>query len=217
MRKPRTVGGTWAYRLDAAVGAGQERRQVQVAGFATQDAAAAALADALAAQDVVRPVGLTADTVAGFLTGRWVRMLRHEVAESAFVNYQRIVSTYVIPRVGQLRLSKLTTAVVEEMDAGLLATGRRDGGELSATTVGQVHRTLRRALNDAVRCGLIQSNPASGARAPKAPGSRLLDVWTPAQTTQFLQVTGDDRLGGVVVGGVAHGAATRRTRRVTVA
>ena len=48
MRKPRTSGGTWSYRLDLGVGPDGRRQQKQVAGFPTRKAAQAALNEALA-------------------------------------------------------------------------------------------------------------------------------------------------------------------------
>ncbi len=79
------------------------------------------------------------------------------------------------------------------MYAGLLESGARDGGALSATTVGQVNRTLRRAFNDAVRWGLVNANPVSAAKVPRSEG-RTLTVWTPEQSVAFLESVRGDRL-----------------------
>ena len=97
----------------------------------------------------------------------WPRGIRQEVAESALSNYATIVATYVVPRVGDVRLSRLSTRQVEQLYADLLEGGARDGGPLSATTVGQVHRTLRRAFNDAIRWGLLNASPVTPAKVPR--------------------------------------------------
>ncbi len=193
VRSPRNPGGSWAYRLDLPAVRGQERRQVQVGGFASEAEARAALAEALVEYEADRPVRRAPDTVGGFLMDRWPRGIRQEVAESALSNYATIVATYVVPRVGDVRLSRLSTRQVEQLYADLLEGGARDGGPLSATTVGQVHRTLRRAFNDAIRWGLLNASPVTPAKVPRQDG-RAMTVWTPAQAATFLASVRSDRL-----------------------
>ncbi len=193
VRAPRNPGGSWAYRIDLPAVRGQERRQVQVGGFVSEADARVALADALVEYDSDRPVRRAPDTVGGFLTDRWQRGIRQEVAESALSNYVSIVSTYVVPRIGDVRLSRLSTRQVEQLYVDLLAGGARDGGPLSATTVGQVHRTLRRAFNDAIRWGLLNASPVTPAKVPRQDG-RTMTVWTPAQSVAFLASVRGDRL-----------------------
>ena len=193
VRSPRNLSGSWAYRIDLPAVRGQARRQVQVGGFASEAVARLALAEALAEYEPERPVRRAPDTVGGFLTDRWQRGIRREVADSALSNYAVIVASYVVPRIGDVRLSRLATRHVDELYAALLVGGARDGGPLSATTVGQVHRTLRRAFNDAVRWGLINANPVTDAKVPR-PEGRTLTVWTPAQSATFLESVRSDRL-----------------------
>ena len=47
VRKPRTAGGTWSYRLDLGIDDEGDRCQKQVGGFRTKKEAQAALNDAL--------------------------------------------------------------------------------------------------------------------------------------------------------------------------
>ena len=47
VRKPRTAGGTWSYRLDLGLDETGTRAQKQVGGFRTKTEAQAALDDAL--------------------------------------------------------------------------------------------------------------------------------------------------------------------------
>jgi hypothetical protein len=47
VRPPRNLGGTWAYRIDVPAKKGQARRQVQMAGFATEAEARVALVAAI--------------------------------------------------------------------------------------------------------------------------------------------------------------------------
>ncbi|MEX2253192.1 MAG: tyrosine-type recombinase/integrase [Thermoleophilaceae bacterium] len=85
---------------------------------------------------------------------------------------------------------------VERLYAGLLADGNkvRDGG-LDAKTVLEIHMVLRRALGDAVRRGMIVSNPAAVAHAPKRRplSSATLRAWNAQQLRVFLDVAADHR------------------------
>jgi integrase len=193
VRSPRNPGGLWAYRIDLPAVRGQARRQVQVGGFTSQADALVGLAEALAEYEADRPVRRAPDTVGGFLMDRWLRGIRREVADSALSNYSTIVATYVVPRIGEVRLSRLSTRQIDQLYGDLLVSGARDGGPLSATTVGQVHRTLRRAFNDAVRWGLINANPVTSAKVPR-PTGRMVSVWTPVQAATFLASVRGDRL-----------------------
>ena len=193
LRRPRSEGGSWAYRIDGVVGAGQARRQVQVGGFATEADAAVALESALVAQAGLPKSRPGADTVEGFVHGRWLKAVRGEVAEAGWRNYLTILDSYVLPRIGSSLITRLTTADVEAMYRGLLASGGKTGGGLAGTTVMQVHRTVRRMLNDAVRWGLIRVNPAIGAHVGRVE-RRPMDTWTIGEVGIFVDSSRGDRL-----------------------
>jgi hypothetical protein len=193
VRPPRNPAGTWAYRIDVPAKEGQARRQVQMAGFGTQAEARAGLAAAIDEYELDLPVRRAPDTVGGFLSDRWLRGVRREVAESALTNYATLMNAYVVDRIGDVHLTHLTTTQVNQLYVDLLAGGAVDGRPLSPTSVLQVHRTLRRALNDAVRWGLVDRNVAVDAKVPK-PAGRTFTVWTPEQSASFLASVVDDRL-----------------------
>jgi hypothetical protein len=103
---------------------------------------------------------------------------------------------YIIPRIGNLRLRAVRPATINERYRDLLEHGSRSKGPLSPLTVDGVHRTLRKALNDAVRVEqLLPSNPVVRATRPKAPGKKHADLWTTEQLRTFLSVAANHRLG----------------------
>ena len=104
-----------------------------------------------------------------------------------------VLDSYVLPRIGSVLLTRLTTADVEATYRELLVGGRMNGEGLAATTVVQIHRTVRRMLNDAVRWGLIRVNRAIGAHTPRAE-RRPLDIWMSEEIRSFLEATRRDRL-----------------------
>jgi integrase len=80
--------------------------------------------------------------------------------------------------------------------AELAASGGIDGRPLSASTVAHVHRTLRKALTDAVRVEqVLATNPAERAKLPRSRRGEPGMVWTPAQLHIFLDRAAGHRLG----------------------
>src|SRR6516225_11913875 len=62
---------------------------------------------------------------------------------------------------------KTPSRALERAFGKLLRNGRVGGGELSAKTVGHVHRCLRRAFGHAAQWGLITQNPATLVHPPR--------------------------------------------------
>ena len=92
-------------------------------------------------------------------------------------SYRNYCRRYYVPRLGKIRLDRMTVADVQEFDAWLLAGGA-GGKKLTPTSVAQIHNILSSALHEAERDGLIIRNVASLARRPKRPRSeaRWLEV-----------------------------------------
>jgi integrase len=63
---------------------------------------------------------------------------------------------------------------VEAWHTVLLQRGRKDGGALGARTIGRAHRVLSKALDDAIRHGLLVSNPARLEKPPRLDGSEIV-------------------------------------------
>jgi len=67
--------------------------------------------------------------------------------------YSELCRKNVVPLLGAFTLTKLQPAHISQAYAKALTSGRRDGqGGLSARTVTHIHRVLREALQQAVRC-----------------------------------------------------------------
>lgn len=97
----------------------------------------------------------------GEYLGRYVESRRHELAASTVASYSYLFDTYVVPRLGDMRLDRVEPLHLRELYAVLLDTG------LSGTTVNAVHRFLHVALRRAAIDGLIAANPADLVRPPK--------------------------------------------------
>ncbi|WP_049562992.1 tyrosine-type recombinase/integrase [Nonomuraea sp. SBT364] len=100
-------------------------------------------------------------TVTKWLT-HWIENIAvpPAVRESTHSGYKVDVTKHLIPGIGAHRLDKLEPEHLEKLYAKIQRSGR------SAGTAHHVHRTIRAALNEAVRRGHLTKNPVMLAKAP---------------------------------------------------
>ena len=197
LRKPRTPGGSWSYRLDLGYDDNGKRRQRQVGNFATKREAQAALNDALAGLQHGTYVAPSKQTVRDFLVV-WIDTVKPELALTAWTNYGEVVERYVLPYLGAKRLADLSPMDIKRWHGELLDHGRRDGTPLAVNSVKLAHRVLHRALADGVRWNVLPTNPVSSVRVPKGE-HREMTVWTSEEARRFLDSLSADRLRGLWV------------------
>lgn len=195
VRKPRTDGGTWSYRIDAGLDDRGRRRQREVGGFGTKKAAQTALNEALADTQRGNYSPPSRTTVREFLD-EWHEGARHELALTAWTNYGQIIRRNINPYLGSKRLTDLSPLDIKRWHGKLLTDGRQDGQPLAVASVKLAHRILRRALADAVRWNLIVSNPAAATRVPKGE-TKELTVWSAEEAKRFLDAIVEERLVGL--------------------
>jgi hypothetical protein len=120
----------------------------------------------------------------------------------------------VIARNGGVHLQELTTAHLNRLYGELLVDGRRDGTGGLPTSVRRIHSMLHKALNDAVRWGLLERSVALIAdpppmRAVRAARRRSMRTWTERELHIVLASTEDHELHPMWV--VAAFAGLRRS------
>lgn len=173
---------TWSFMVDVAP-PGAPRRQRKKGGFATKKAALAAMAELQAGLADGTHVEPSRRTVGQYLAG-WLEAVKGEYRPGTLDAARLHVDTYITPRIGDVPLQALTPTRVKGLYAELAESGRVRGNRpLSRKTVHNIHRTLSRALNDAVDDRLIPRNPA--AKAHKAPESPEQSVWSVDQLRAF--------------------------------
>jgi len=138
-------------------------------------------------------------TAGEFLAG-WVVAVRPRLRPSTHREYVRHVTEYFAPLHG-FELAKLTPGHVERAMTGLTDRG------LSPQTVRSARSSLRRALQDAHRDGLVTRNVASLARPPRLE-RRELGALSPDEVRRLLAETVDDAMGPLWA--VAVGSGLRR-------
>jgi len=200
-RGPATPDGParkrpWAFVLEVGDHADGRRRQVLRSGFVTKREAQEALREEIqrrAAGVVVDPGRLT---VGQFLQEQWLPGLSR-VRESTHRSYTQHARTYLVPLLGGRPLRDLSTPDVNLLTAALGKPTSLGGRGLQPATVRLVHATLRAALADAVRWGLLPSNVALGAQLPQRRRPEMR-VWSAEQVRAFLKIYAEDELGPVL-------------------
>jgi integrase len=183
----------WYVQVDMPAGPDGKRRRRGIGGFKTKREARAAEAEALRRiRDgmFVEPSRLT---VGAYLTEMWLPSMNSQVRGTTLGGYRHNVRAYIVPRLGDIPLQRLTTARVGAFYGELVASGGQHGRPLSPKTVRYVHTTLRRALRDAVADGLVVRNVAAQARPPRAHRVEM-HTWTAAELGTFLASVREDRL-----------------------
>lgn len=91
------------------------------------------------------------------------------LAPSTLVGYEQVLVSYAIPTIGQMRLSSLTPTHSEQWMSRIAKLKReRDGEPLASGTCRLTFTAIKKALDVAVRDGLIETNPFSKIRRPIA-------------------------------------------------
>jgi integrase len=190
----RKRGTSWTWHLGVADPATGRWRQLTKGGFRTRREAQAALNEAKAALRSGTFVEPSRLTLGAFLTEHWLPTVRDAVRPTTWTTYRIYAEAQVLPTLGNVPLQTLTAAHLNRLYADLAEHGRRDGrGGLKPKSVRHVHVLLHKALNDAVRWGLVTRNIADAADPPRVP-HRERGVWSAEELRAFLMATSDDRL-----------------------
>ncbi len=192
--------GTWTFTASHQVKG--RRRPVTRGGFATYEEAERALTAMREQLSTGRPVAGRL-TVSGWLD-EWMAA-KTDIKRSTLHGYRQHIERWLRPELGHIRLTELRTAHVADALAAVSS---------SAANRQRVRATLRVALNDAVREGLLSVNPAALVKLPsgKRPKAYVwtterverwrrsgeqpspVMVWTADQLGAFLDVASNDRL-----------------------
>ncbi len=129
------------------------------------------------------------------MAAEWVEAHASTVKPKTLAGYRHDIDHYIVPRIGRMRLQALRPAVISKLYRDLVEHGGRDGRTLSAVTVAHIHRTLRKALADAVDVEqLLAANPATRSKRPKNRAIEPAQVWTAEQLGSFLATARSHRL-----------------------
>lgn len=112
-------------------------------------------------------------TVANWLKTWYELYAKPNVRVATADRYRLMIDTYAIPRIGKIKLKKLTSRDLQKLYKDLMEKGRvntksgHGNPGLSSTTVRSVHLMLHCAFERAVKERLIPRNPTDDCIAPK--------------------------------------------------
>ena len=89
------------------------------------------------------------------------------VRENTIAGYRVAVNVHLVPGLGKHRLDRLEPEHLEKLYVRMMKSGS------APATAHQAHRTIRTALNEAVRRGHLARNPAALAKAPRLPETEV--------------------------------------------
>ena len=102
--------------------------------------------------------------------------------------YQYILDRFILPNIGSVRIRDIKPTKLNDFYARLekqKPRGHTDKEQLSGTYLQKVHGLMFTMLNDAVKWGLLASNPAERASAPRKE-TPTRAAYTPEQCVQLL-------------------------------
>lgn len=103
---------------------------------------------------------------------QWLDDIKDEIKPTTLRGYTNNMKNHVIPyfKAHKVALQDVTPIVLEDYYFSLLRPENNltNGTALSTTSIRHHHQNISKALNDAVRRGLIIANPAAAAKLPKS-------------------------------------------------
>lgn len=125
-------------------------------------------------------------TLAEFLAKFLEDTAKHTLKPKTYSTYKWLIEKHVIPEIGRIKLASLKPHHLQKLYGDKIDSG------LSKKTVLHIHSVIRRALNEAIKWGLINNNPCSAVTPPRAEKS-IPEVWSIEQAQEFLQAVREHR------------------------
>lgn len=160
--------GWWHGRVSIGVrdDGGADRRHVRGTSKAVVTSKVRAL-EKLRDEKSVPLAGSAKWTVEAWLIHWLDNIAASHVKATTLSAYQVAVHHHLIPGIGKHKLDALQPEHLESLYRRMLAQPTKFGEQTKPATVHQAHRTVRTALNEAVRRGHLSQNPATIARPPR--------------------------------------------------
>lgn len=149
------------------------------------------------------------DATVGDLVAKWFELAKQDLSPSTVLGYEACIRRYISPALGEVPLHRLRVAQLDQLYAELRSRGGQARRPLSTATVRQVHAILRRALQQGVKWGWIDSNPAALATPPRI-RNRVIEPPEPADVVRLVRAAREE---DPDFGTFLHLAATTGARR----
>jgi integrase len=147
------------------------------------------------------------ETLGAFLERVWLPVKQGRVEVATYDQYAWAVGFHVVPLIGALPLSDVTGEVLGKWLETLITPGPDGRARLGPTSARTVRKVLSMALDEAVRRGLLATNPVEATRAPRPPARRADHelAWDLPDALRFLTVAQTHRLAALFHLGLVTG------------
>lgn len=187
--------GRWEGRLDLGYIDGKRRRK---AVYGNTKADVIRQLRAMADQRDKGTLSTQRDVRLSDFLRSWLESSEHSLRPKTYVTYKMYAENHIRPSLGHVFLRKLTPDHVQTMMNRKMADG------LAAQSVVHIRAILRRALNRAIRLGLVTQNVAALADPPKVE-RREVNTLTVDQAKRLVIAMRGDRLRGLYLLAVLTG------------
>jgi len=123
-------------------------------------------------------------TTGGFLTTWLADYARPSLTPRSFERYESITRVHLLPALGGIKLTQLRPNHLQKHYTAMLGTG------LAPRTVRYHHTILHKALQTAVKWGLVSRNVADGAELPSSQNADM-QTWGEAELNVFMEAAKD--------------------------
>lgn len=139
---------------------------------------------------LIRPTDITVSEWMGI----WLtEYMKPHLRPTTWDSYETMIRCHVVPHLGGMKLKDLRSQHLQRLYNRLLKEGRDDRqGGLSPKTVRYIHGIIRGAMSQAVKCGLIASNPTAAAVPPRKEKKEIQPL-TAEQVLRLLEAANGDR------------------------
>ena len=181
--------GRWTASIDLGQAGGRRQRRSFYA--MTRSEVARKLTAALKAREDGLPIVGERQTLGQYL-GQWLEAIRPTLRPESYRRYQDLCRLHIVPELGAMRLARLSPERVQAAYSHRLETG------LSRTSVQLMHGVLHKALDQAMRWGLVPRNVSDLVTAPRrsTPEMRTL---SPEEARVLLEAASGERLEALYV------------------
>ena len=174
----------WRIRYDAPVGVDGVRRQVSETVTGTKSKALSLLREKISSLETGSFVSPTQQTVGQYFQ-TWLIRHAENVSPKTVEGYATMIRNYVVPHLGSVKLQTLESSQLSSLYADMAERG------LSSATRAHCHRTIRKALGDAVKQNTLANNPALGVTPPRQ-RRREMAVWDVSEYKSFMDAASSD-------------------------
>jgi len=188
------TGRSWSYVLRVPDPSTGKTKPKWIGGFESEKSAKLARDKARVSLSTSSYTSPNKITLGEYLT-TWINEVHAtQLKETTLERYRQVISKYLIPELGAIKLQDLRPAHVQGLYSALLTRSTITGNALSPQTVTLIGAVLKKAIKYAVEVdGLIAVNPASRIPLPKGKGT-IPTPWSIQELNSFLDIARSHRL-----------------------